>query len=76
MAHRYGCGSAGGAMSFWLRLIDCTGNNGIITTRTLIRTTREFRFTTGFFVRCSGGTEHLGTNETIISFLTRQSVKV
>ena len=33
LTHRYGCGEAGGALSMWLRLIDCPARGGIITTR-------------------------------------------
>ena len=33
LTHRYGCGEAGGALSMWLRLIDCPARSGIITSR-------------------------------------------
>ena len=33
VTNRYGCGSAGSAVSLWLRLLDCPeGGGGIITT--------------------------------------------
>ena len=38
------CGVAGGAVAFWLRLIDC-GRGGIITTRI-----RDSGFRSGFFI--------------------------
>ena len=45
------CGAAGGAVSFWVRLLDCPGLAGIITTRK-VKVTDGGPAGTGFHVGC------------------------
>ena len=49
LAQRYGCGVAGGAISLWLKLIEC---GGIITTRTGSGQSGGFFLATGLNIYC------------------------
>ena len=50
LVNRYSCGVVGGAMSLWVKLIDCPELGGIITTRQDVHV--QSNFDTGFHVGC------------------------
>ena len=49
LTQRYGCGVAGGAISLWLKLIEC---GGIITTRTRLGQSGGLFLATGLNIYC------------------------